>query len=323
MATRVDPAERLLDLLIALRHTQGRLTKAAIRASVNGYRDAANDVAFERMFERDKELLRQLGVPIVTDVDPVHEDAVGYRLDTAGYSLPEVSFTAAEIGVLSLAATVWQDAHLHGSAHRGLTKLRVVAEGAEPDAHLGVALRVQPAETALGPLLDAIGARQAVTFTYRAASTGQESRRRVQPWRLLSRDRAWYLAGHDVDRDAPRLFRLSRMVGGVRTVGPTGAFTVPDREAQARLAGGDGARLRAVLAVLPERGAALRARAVEQRGERDGRDVVVVETDDDAALAGEIASYGAAVLVLDPPELRAQVLERLRAVAALGEGTRG
>src|SRR5690606_34961219 len=48
VATRVDPAERLLDLLIALRHTQGRLTKAAIRASVNGYRDAANDVAFER-----------------------------------------------------------------------------------------------------------------------------------------------------------------------------------------------------------------------------------------------------------------------------------
>ena len=323
MATRVDPAERLLDLLIALRHAQGRLTRSAIRASVNGYRDAANDVAFERMFERDKDLLRQLGVPIVTDVDPVHEDAVGYRLDTAGYDLPEVTFTAAEIGVLSLAATVWQDAHLHGSAHRGLTKLRVVAEGAEPDAHLGVALRVQPAETALAPLLDAIAARQAVTFTYRAASTGQETRRQVQPWRLLSRDRGWYLLGHDVDRDAARLFRLSRVVGPVRTTGPTGAFTVPDHDAQALLAGGVGAVVRAVLAVLPERGSALRARAVEHRGEVDGRDVLVVETDDDASLAAEVAAYGAAVLVLDPPELREQVLRRLRAAADLGEDTRG
>src|SRR5690606_22816073 len=83
--TRVAPAERLLDLLLALRHAPGRLTKADIRASVNGYLDATNDVAFERMFERDKDLLRHLGVPIVTDVDPVHEDAVGYRLDTAGY----------------------------------------------------------------------------------------------------------------------------------------------------------------------------------------------------------------------------------------------
>ncbi|WP_413450123.1 WYL domain-containing protein [Georgenia phoenicis] len=321
--TRVDPAERLLDLLIALRHAPGRLTKADVRASVNGYRDASNDVAFERMFERDKDLLRQLGVPIVTDVDPVHEDAVGYRLDTAGYSLPEVTFTAAEIGVLSLAATVWQDAHLHGSARRGLTKLRAVAAGADPDAHLGVALRVQPAETALGPLLDAIGARQAVTFTYRAASTGAETSRCVQPWRLVSRDRGWYLVGHDVDRGAPRVFRLSRVVGAVRPTGPTGAFEVPEHDAQAILAGSGGGRVRAVLAVLPERGAALRARAVEERGERDGRDVVVVETDDVVSLAAEIASYGPAVLVLDPPELREDVVGRLRAVAALGEVVRG
>ncbi len=323
MATRVDPAERLLDLVIALRHAQGRLTKADIRDSVNGYRDAASEASFERMFERDKDLLRQLGVPIITEVDPVHEDAVGYRLDAAGYSLPEVTFTAAEIGVLSLAATVWQDAHLHGSAHRGLTKLRAVAAGAEPDAHLGVALRVQPAETALGPLLDAIGARQAVTFSYRAASTGQETTRTVQPWRLLSRDRGWYLVGHDVDRAAPRVFRLSRVVGAVRPTGPAGAFDVPEHDAQAILARSDGGRVRAVLGILPERGAALRTRAVEERGERGGRDVVVVETDDDAALAAELASYGAAVLVLDPPELRESVLRRLRAVAALGEGERG
>ncbi len=321
VSTRVDPAERLLDLLIALRHATGRLTRADIRRSVNGYRDAASDAAFERMFERDKDLLRHLGVPIVTDVDPVHEDAVGYRLDTAGYSLPEVSFTAAEIGVLSLAATVWQDAHLHGSARRGLTKLRAVAAGADTDDHLGVALRVQPAETALAPLLDAIGARQAVTFTYRAASTGTETTRHVQPWRLVSRDRGWYLVGHDVDRAAPRVFRLSRVVGTVRATGPAGAFEVPEHDAQALLAGGTG--VRAVLAVLPERAAALRARAVEERGERDGRDVVVVETDDVASLAADIASYGAAVLVLDPPELRESVVERLRAVAALGEEHRG
>src|SRR5690606_41871144 len=87
-----------------------------------------------------------------------------------------------------------------------------------------------------GPLLDAIGSRQAVTFTYRAASTGEESRRRVQPWRLLSRDRGWYLVGHDVDRDAPRVFRLSRVVGAVRPTGPTGAFEVPEHDPQELLA---------------------------------------------------------------------------------------
>lgn len=322
MATK-DPAERLLDLLIALRHAQGRLTKRQIRASVNGYLDARSDSAFERMFERDKDLLREMGVPIVTDIDPVHEDAVGYRLDTAGYDLPEVSFTAAEIGVLSLAARVWQDAHLHGSAHRGLTKLRAVAAGAEPADHLGVALRVQPAETALGPLLDAMAARRSVSFTYRTASTGQEARRRVQPWRLVSRDRGWYLLGHDLDREAPRVFRLSRVVGAVRATGPTGAFEVPDHDTHELLDGRPGSAVHAVLAILPERAAALRARAVEERGEQDGRDVVVVRTEDDEALAAEVASYGAAVLVLEPPQLRESVLGRLRAGLALGESPRG
>lgn len=315
----MEPAERVLDLLIALRHAEGRLTKAQVRASVNGYRDTASDAAFERMFERDKDLLRDLGVPIVTDVDPVHEDAVGYRLDTAGYALPEVSFTAAEIGVLSLAATVWQDAHLHGSAHRGLTKLRAVAAGAEPDAHLGVALRVQAAETALGPLLDAIGARQAVTFSYRAASTAEQTVRRVQPWRLVSRDRGWYLIGHDLDRGAPRVFRLSRVTGTVRPTGEPASFEVPEHDAHQMLALGAGAGVRAVLAILPERGAALRARAVEERGERGGRDVIVVETDDDAALAAEIASYGAGALVIEPQSLRSAVLDRLRAITHLGQ----
>ncbi|MEE6281052.1 helix-turn-helix transcriptional regulator [Georgenia sp. MJ170] len=328
MASRVEPAERLLDLLIALTHAEGRLTKAQVRASVNGYADSGSEIAFERMFERDKDLLREMGVPIVTDVDPVHEDAVGYRLDTAGYTMPEVRFTAAEIGVLSLAAEVWQDAHLQGSARRGLTKLRALGSSAEPDAHLGLALRVQGPESAFSPLVTAIGDRQAVRFTYRAASTGEVATRHVQPWRLRGRDRGWYLVGHDVDRDAPRVFRLSRIRGRVRPTGPAAAFTVPEHDAAAILAGAGGRQVEAVLAVLPERAAALRSRAVARPGpppaRTDGRDVLILETDDDESLAAELATYGDAVLVLEPQSLRDGVLRRLRAVAALApEADRG
>lgn len=318
MASRVQPAERLLDLLIALTHAEGRLTKAQVRSSVNGYADSDSEAAFERMFERDKDLLRDMGVPIVTDVDPVHEDAVGYRLDTAGYTMPEVRLTAAEIGVLSLAAEVWQDANLQGSARRGLTKLRALGSRAEPDAHLGLALRVQGPQSAFSPLVSAITERRAVRFTYRAASTGEVATRHVQPWRLRGRDHGWYLVGHDVDRDAPRVFRLSRIRGRVRPTGAAGAFTVPEHDAAAMIDGAGGQVVRAVLAVAPERAAALRARAVAGGARRpDGRDVIVLETDDDESLAAELAPYGAAVLVLEPPSLRAAVLRRLHAVAAL------
>jgi len=323
---RVDPAERLLYLLIALVHARGRLTKAQIRASVTGYNDDASDEAFERRFERDKDLLRQLGVPIITDIDPVHEDEVGYRLDDADYALPDIRFTAAEIGVLSLAAEVWQDADLAESARRGLTKLRARGAPLDPRAREGLALRIRGAEGAFTPLLNAINNRQAVTFDYRAASTGEQRRRTVQPWRLLSQWRGWYLIGFDVDREAPRVFRLSRIVSRVRGSGPRDAYTIPEHDGAALLEATDHGPRQAFLAVDPERGAALRARAVAAEAPTPPpglsppaeRDVIIVPMADEEVLAAELAPYGGSVIVLAPASLREAVLRRLRAVAALG-----
>ncbi|MFD1505181.1 helix-turn-helix transcriptional regulator [Georgenia yuyongxinii] len=339
MAQRVEAAERLLDLVIALTHTPRWMSKRQIRERVNGYADAVSDEAFERMFERDKDLLREMGVPIVVEHGVVHEDDVGYRVDTAGYTLPPVAFTPEEAGVLSLAAELWQDASLRAFASRGVTKLRAVGLAPDPGAHAGLALRVRGPEAAFAPLLEAIDARQAVTFTYRAASTGETARRTVQPWRILSRDRGWYLVGLDVDRAAPRAFRLSRITGRVRATGAPGAFTVPaDTDVESLL---ERARPRsgtARLAVLPDRAAALRTRALPGaagadpagKSSADGprpaaaltdRDVIEVPYADLEAFSEEVATYAEAVLVLAPAELRAAVLGRLRAVAALDEVT--
>lgn len=313
-----------MDLVIALTHTPVRMTKREIRSQVNGYAQAPSDQAFERMFERDKDLLRDLGIPVVTETDPVHEDEVGYRIDTEGYELAPVTLTAEEIAVLSLAAELWQDATLRPSARRALTKLRAVGARVDPAAHTGLALRVPGPQDAFGPLLEAVERRRRVAFTYRAASTGEVAARTVEPWRLLSRDRGWYLVGHDVDRHAPRVFRLSRIEGRVRPLGEEGAFTVPDDVDAGRLvdrAGTDGGL--AVLAVLPERAAALRARVVAAPTDAavpdvPGRDVLHVPYRDAEPFAGELAGYGDAVVVLAPAELREAVLRRLRAVAALG-----
>ncbi|MFC7406714.1 helix-turn-helix transcriptional regulator [Georgenia alba] len=327
MAQRVEAAERLLDLVIALTHTRRWMTKQEIRTRVHGYADAVSDTSFERMFERDKDLLREMGVPLVVEHDPVHEDDVGYRVDTSGYTLPPVSFTPAEVGVLSLAAELWQDATLRSSARRGVTKLRAVGPAPEPGAHAGLALRVRGPEAAFAPILEAIDERRAVAFTYRAASTGRVTRRTVHPWRLLNAGRGWYLVGHDVDRDAPRAFRLSRIQGRVRATGRAAAFEVPDDidvtglVATARPEPGT-----ARLAVLPGRAAAVRSRgtvvapAAATEGPLADREVLEVPYADVDAFAEEVAAYAASVLVLDPPDLRDAVLRRLRAVAALDAG---
>ncbi|WP_434080658.1 helix-turn-helix transcriptional regulator [Sanguibacter sp. Z1732] len=220
MSARLDAAERLLALVIALSHTTHRMTKGQIRAGVAGYADARSDESFERMFERDKDTLRSLGVPLVTLTDPTHEDDVGYRIDTTAYALPAVDFTPAEVGVLSLAARVWQDSRLSAQAQRGLTKLRATSASAQA-LEPALALRVRGPDAAFDELLEAIMARQAVQFDYRAANTGTVARRTVEPWRLFAKDRGWYLVGFDRDRDAQRRFRLSR-IAGARAPGRAG-----------------------------------------------------------------------------------------------------
>ena len=334
MPPLTPPAARLLNLVIALMNTGARMTKDEIRTSVAGYDATSSPDAFERMFERDKDALRDLGVPIVTVETGGHAEEIGYRIDKDSYALDEVNLTPAELGVLSLAAQFWQDAAVAVDTTRALTKLRSAGEmdtgaaGEAADAVAGLAPRVRSVSAAYEPLLDAILARRVVTFTYRAANTGQVRRRTVEPWKVAVRDGGWYLLGHDRDRDAARSFRLNRIEGTVKTVGAPGAFTVPaDIDVDQLVGGAPPAPVRhALLALRPERASALRARgsgvteatepASLARAVAD-RELVRVPYTSAEALADEVAGYGEAVLVLDPPELRERVLERLRAAAAL------
>lgn len=334
MPDHLPPAERLLNLVIALVNTTSRMTKEQIRTSVAGYDQAASQDAFERMFERDKETLRDLGVPVLTVSSAAHGDDQGYRIDPDAYALPPMELSAAQLGVLALAADVWHGQTLRTDAARGLTKLRAVgATPGETDAVAGLAPRLHPAGPALGPLLDAATERRLVTFTYRTARTGEVMTRHVEPWRLIASRGGWYLVGHDRDRSGPRVFRLSRIEGPVRSVGEPGAFEVPaDADPMALLRSTqDDERRVAWLAVLPERAGALRARAA--RGTPgaapappadlspvpNGFELVAVPFSRTAELADEVTAYTDAVVVLAPAPLRDAVVHRLRAAVAMGE----
>ena len=99
--------ERLLNLVICLLSTRQFLAKEQIRAAVPQYADCASDEAFDRMFERDKDEVRDMGIPLETGSNsPWFEDEVGYRVDRAAYALPEVAFEPNELAVLSLASRV-------------------------------------------------------------------------------------------------------------------------------------------------------------------------------------------------------------------------
>ena len=106
-------SERLLNLLITLLVSRGFVTKDRLRQVIPDYTAASSEDAFEKMFERDKEELRSLGIPIETGShDPLFDDEMGYRITRDAFELPAVDFTADEAQMLGVAARVWQHAGL-------------------------------------------------------------------------------------------------------------------------------------------------------------------------------------------------------------------
>src|ERR1035438_9618164 len=106
--------ERLLSLGDCLLSRDRYLPATQIRDAVPGYPDSFD--AFKRMFERDKEELRELGIPLETGFNSPGDDEAGYRIPRQAYVLPEIRLEPDEAAVLSLAARVWRQAELAGAA---------------------------------------------------------------------------------------------------------------------------------------------------------------------------------------------------------------
>jgi proteasome accessory factor B len=311
--------ERLLNLVLCLLYTRRPLPKSKIRDIVPQYGAAVSDEAFDRMFERDKDELRELGIPLVTeDIGSVWDDETGYRIDQREYALPDIGFEPDELAVLGLASRTWAHASLAGPAAQALRKLKAAGIERDGDSLVGIEPRLGTREPAFEQAKNAVVAQQTVQFGYRTAGEGETVRRRVQPWGLASWHGRWYLTGFDLDRDAPRVFRLSRIVDDVRPVGKPGGYAVPaDHRAQEMIrttVGVQPERL-ALLRVRPGRGHALRRRARSAADVGEWSVLEVPFTDADA-FADEVSGYGADVVVDGPQEVRTPVVERLRGAAA-------
>ena len=112
--------ERLLNLVICLLSTRRPLSKAQIRSAVPQYGESTSMDAFERMFERDKDELRDLGIPLATThADPLFDDEVGYRIDRDAYALPEVTFEPDEGGTQVTVAHTSSEHVPDGGAEQG------------------------------------------------------------------------------------------------------------------------------------------------------------------------------------------------------------
>lgn len=205
----MEKLERQLSLLAALLHTSRPLAASEIQQRVEGY---PNDkVAFRRAFERDKEDLRRLGIPVQMESIPVAGGLVdGYRVLRGKYYLHDLGLEREEVIALGMAQRLIR---LEGAdAADALWKLG--GQTSREEAQVLGAIEIGPI---VSKLYEAITDEALVSFEYRHET------RTVEGWRLIFRRGHWYLEGHDQARRAKRSFRLDRIQGDVR-VGEPNSF---------------------------------------------------------------------------------------------------
>jgi proteasome accessory factor B len=309
--------ERLLGLVVCLLSSERYLTAIQIRAAVPGYPESFE--AFKRMFERDKEELRELGIPLETGSNSALDEELGYRIPRQAYKLPEIRLEPDEAAVLSLAARVWRQAELAGAAAGALLKLRAAGVDAEETPQPRIEPRLA-GEAAFGPLWEAVRDRRPVTFAHRAAGRSEPQQRRLDPWGVVNRHGRWYVAGHDADRDAVRVFRLSRIEGPVRFTGPAGSVTVPEgtdvRETVREWDTQPPVQRTALLRVSSGAGHGIRRYATSVRPDGAGWDLVEAPFSDVGWYSEHLASFGRAVIVVEPTDLREAVITQLKGALA-------
>jgi proteasome accessory factor B len=226
----VTRIERLINLIIALLETTRPLSAEEINRRVAGYGQDNYD-SFRRAFERDKDELRGMGIPIeVRKIDPLDEHSDGYFIDKDRYYLPDLDLEPDELAALRLA----RDAVTNGrsEADRGLLKISVDSRAAPVDGPQ-VAWGDDIRQPALSSIYEAQLQRRPISFEYQRAS-GERTRRTLEPYGLVNRRGHWYVVGNDIDRSDIRAFRISRIQGKVSVL--DGDYDIPTGfDAQAHL----------------------------------------------------------------------------------------
>lgn len=302
--------ERILNLLAFLLTANRAVSAEEIRHTVAGY-DRDNDSAFQRMFSRDKDLLRRLGIPLETTNAGGLEIEYGYRIDPDSYRLPATDLSDQERTALWFAAQVvrigGQPTGADAILKLGGSQLEI---GLEPfAADLGSEVDV------LADLYTASAEHRMVTFTYNATE------RSVSPHGLGHRRGHWYLVGGTAR--GTRVFRVDRIVS-LEMDAPDTFERDPDIDVRAELdtqpweAGSEEpvvARVRfsAGIAWWAER--RLGREPLERTTDDDGSLTVAIEVSHTDAFIGWVLGFGDDAEVLGPPELRSAIIAHLRGAA--------
>ena len=309
---RVDRTERLLNVVFCLLGAARPVPRSQIRASVVGYDPSATDAAFERMFERDKDELRSMGIGIETVVD-AHGEVEGYLIRRQN-STSELEFNADELALLGLAAAMSQEAIIEASANTALRKIETVS-GDAPDSTHRSDLRINATDAALLPLMSSLREQHMVTFNYQGRNDRGAEKRNVDPWGVIAHEGAWYLVGHDRDRQARRTFRLSRIQGSVTITAQDLEIPRPTDLSLVEIVRGEQSEQHVMARVQITAGYGAALRHAHASGSTPFSDIEIdIRAISEDALVAQICAAGVGVKVIEPISIQRRVIAAFRSV---------
>ncbi|MEY3094172.1 MAG: hypothetical protein RLZZ317_675 [Actinomycetota bacterium] len=307
--------ERLINLTMALLASRRFMTKSEIFRRVAGY--SGNQETKERMFERDKDDLRSLGIEIeVGGHDPLFEDEPGYRITPEAYQLPASQFNAHELGLIATALGLWRESEFEDTSHSVSRRFQSI--GVTPQEPEGLTLgEVSIDETGLVEIADALADRQGIRFEYRKSGSQDAEMRRVNPMGLSAWKGSWYLVAEDLERGDIRAFKLSRFVSGIERIGKIANYEIPeDFDVRDYLIMFSRGELNAVIDVRKNQGGALRSQAITVEHQDEEWDRLTVQFNDETEFLREILWLTDAAKIVEPESLRIKVVNALTTLEA-------
>ena len=299
--------ERLINLTLALLATKRHLTKSEIFKAVAGY--SGSPETMERMFERDKDELRSLGIEIeVKGIDPLFEDEQGYLIRSETFQLSENEFTKEELLYLTMAANLWHDSALGSDSKAALLKIQSLSGPIESDAVNTPAVRDSESSALLSSAFEAIDTEQLIKFGYK----GKE--RTAQPFGLYTKDGFWYLVARE--ETEIKSFKLLRIEGKIVKEGKAGSFKKPPEFDLIKFLSNSRSEqeILAQVYVRKEQAHVLRSK-YSAREINEEWDLMSIPYIYEQEIIETILWYGANIIVNSPASLRSEVISRLKVIA--------
>lgn len=222
MSHDADKLIRQLSLVAFLMAERRPLTARDVKGNVEGYSEMS-DEAFARRFYSDRAELTALGVPLHSQRDEFTGEEL-YTLRSENYFLDRLELDDDELAALQTALYYLEGKFAYSEPLRLALQNLALGRPGFPAPSTATAERVRVSVPDYSPELagrlskleSAISKQRTITFRYWSPNRDRETERRLNPYALRLDEGVWYVIGHDLDRDATRTFRISRIRSDIR-----------------------------------------------------------------------------------------------------------